>query len=79
MVYIVLSKTLAKKFKVRFCILISIYTVCLAVKIFTVKVLTKKIIETRKTRIVGLQNYATFLFSYLKSVFPFVCNLSVLI
>ena len=37
MIYIVLSKTLAKNLKVRFCILISINTVCIAVKILPLK------------------------------------------
>ena len=63
---------LAKTFPDRFCILINFNSVCKVVKFEPFQGFKKRKI---KVRAIGLQNYATLLFSNLKSAFPFfVCK-----
>ena len=66
---------LAKTFSVRFCILINFDSVCKVVKFETFQVLKKRRIKTCKARAIGLQNYATLLFSNLKSAFTFFVSI----
>ena len=68
---------LAKTFSVRFCILIHFNSVCKAVKFEPFQVSKKRRIKTCKARAIAIQNYASLLFSNLKSAFPFfVCKAS---
>ena len=68
---------LAKTFPDRFCILINFNSVCKVVKFEPFQGFKKRKIKTCKARAKGLQNYATLLFSNLKSAFPFfVCKAS---